>query len=87
MLLLRQGVQLFCDKECNSLRALNQHLASPRHLEQIYRCPHTECRQQFTVLSALCQHIESGRCGVIKFKQVQNVMDSLVSGMRRLTAY
>ncbi|KAJ7154356.1 hypothetical protein C8R43DRAFT_885111 [Mycena crocata] len=69
-----------------SLAALNQHLASPRHQDKIYVCPLSTCRQSFTTLSALCQHIESERCGVSKFKVVQNTMNDLMGGMRRLTA-
>ncbi|KAJ7177404.1 hypothetical protein C8R43DRAFT_1193400 [Mycena crocata] len=63
-----------CHGGYRSLAALNHHLASPtRH-------------QSFTTLSALCQHIESERCGVFKFKAVQNAMNDLMGGMRRLTA-
>ncbi|KAJ7075601.1 hypothetical protein B0H15DRAFT_652854 [Mycena belliarum] len=76
-----------CHRGYRTLLALNQHLASPRHEEQIYVCPLTTCRQHFSTLSALFQHIESGRCGVSKFKVVQNTINGLVGGSRRLTAY
>ncbi|KAJ7157493.1 hypothetical protein C8R46DRAFT_1114665 [Mycena filopes] len=74
-----------CHVGYHTLRALNQHLASPRHQNKIYVCPLTTCRQHFPTLSGLCQHIESGRCGVNKFKVVQNTMDDVMGGMRRLT--
>ncbi|KAJ7036942.1 hypothetical protein C8F04DRAFT_1036156 [Mycena alexandri] len=75
-----------CHGGYRSLAALNQHLASPRHQSKIYVCPLNVCRQPFPTLSGLCQHIESERCGVSKFKVVQNTMDDLMGKMRRLTA-
>ncbi|KAJ7264778.1 hypothetical protein C8J57DRAFT_407549 [Mycena rebaudengoi] len=75
-----------CHRGYRSLPALNQHLASPAHEDKIYVCPLSTCRAHFPTLSGLCQHIESERCGVAKFKVVQNTMESLVGGMRRLTA-
>ncbi|KAJ7511592.1 hypothetical protein B0H11DRAFT_1952170 [Mycena galericulata] len=75
-----------CHGGYRSLAALNQHLASPRHQEKMYVCPLSTCRAPFPTLSGLCQHIESERCGVSKFKVVQNTMDDLVGKMRRLTA-
>ncbi|KAJ7652618.1 hypothetical protein B0H17DRAFT_957783 [Mycena rosella] len=76
-----------CHRGYHSLAALNQHLASPRHEDKIYVCPLSSCREHFSTLSALCQHIESGRCGVSKFKVVQNTMDNLMGSMRRLTMH
>ncbi|KAJ7447843.1 hypothetical protein FB451DRAFT_1534155 [Mycena latifolia] len=76
-----------CHGGYRSLAALNQHLASPRHEDKIYVCPLNTCRQHFPTLSGLFQHIESGRCGVSKFKVVQNTIAGLVGPMRRLTAY
>lgn len=80
----------FCHKEFRALTGLNQHLASPAHERMTYRCPpqlSQGCRMQFKTLSALCQHIESGSCGVIRFKVVQDNMQNLVRGMNRLTYY
>ncbi|KAL0952040.1 hypothetical protein HGRIS_008682 [Hohenbuehelia grisea] len=74
-----------CHGEYRTLASLNQHLASPRHQSKIYICPLESCRVRFNTLSALCQHVESEKCGVSKFKQVQNVMDNVVSRMGRLT--
>ncbi|KAF8079204.1 hypothetical protein FPV67DRAFT_1467866 [Lyophyllum atratum] len=71
-----------CHGTYRSLNALNQHLASPRHQDQIYICPMQVCRQRFTVLSALCQHIESEKCGVHKFAAVQSTMQGIVGQMR-----
>jgi len=77
----------FCHKEFRYLAQLNQHLASPKHSqpeEKIYRCPNRNCGAQKSTLSGLCQHIESGSCGVNKFASVGDALDSFVSGMRRL---
>jgi Zinc-finger of C2H2 type len=73
-----------CPNEYRTLSALNQHLASPKHQAKIYRCPLTTCQEKFSTLSGLCQHVESGRCNVMKHRAVQNVMDGMVSGMKRL---
>ncbi|KAJ8085028.1 hypothetical protein PM082_003805 [Marasmius tenuissimus] len=75
----------FCHATFRLLSALNQHLNSPRHQEKVYFCPLSSCRVRFNTLSALCQHIESERCGVSKFKAVQNALDGLVGGMKMLT--
>jgi hypothetical protein len=74
-----------CHSNFSSLASLNQHLASPIHQDKIYICPASTCRARFTALSALCQHIESEKCGVSKFKVVQNTMDSFLGQMGRLT--
>jgi len=74
-----------CNRTFGELRSLNAHLQSPRHQAKIYRCPNGEaCGVEYSVLSALTQHVESGKCGVNRFREVQNAMDALVSGVRRL---
>ena len=74
-----------CHSGYSSLTSLNQHLSSPIHQDKIYICPASTCRARFTTLSALCQHIESEKCGVSKFKAVQHTMDSVLGQMGRLT--
>ena len=74
-----------CHNTYTSLTSLNQHLASPIHQDKIYICPASNCRARFTTLSALCQHIESEKCGVSKFKAVQNNMDAIFHQMGRIT--
>ncbi|KAJ7622137.1 hypothetical protein FB45DRAFT_838338 [Roridomyces roridus] len=73
-----------CHRGYRTLAGLNQHLASPRHVAGIYLCPLTACSARFTSLSALCQHIESGSCGVQRFRVVQETMDDLTGRMRRM---
>jgi len=75
----------FCHAPFRTLVDLNKHLASPRHQAKSYRCPLPTCRVPFSTLSGLCQHIESEACGVHRFQAVQNTMDSVFNGMRRLT--
>jgi len=74
-----------CHKDYSSLRSLNQHLASPAHERKFYICPGPNCDIRFVGLGALCQHIESESCGVLRFRAVQATMDSLLGQMTRLT--
>ncbi|KAF7782994.1 hypothetical protein Agabi119p4_2370 [Agaricus bisporus var. burnettii] len=74
-----------CHHTYNTLPILNQHLGSPRHQDKFYLCPLNTCRTRFSTLSALCQHIESERCGVHRFRDVKDMMGSVVGGMNRLT--
>jgi hypothetical protein len=76
-----------CHKEYQTLVRLNQHLASPTHEQPIYHCPKLGhgCKSQFKALSALCQHIESGSCGVMRFKIVQDSINNLTRGVNRIT--
>ncbi|SJL15665.1 related to zinc finger protein [Armillaria ostoyae] len=73
-----------CHQTTQTLRSLNQHLASPKHQAKMYICPLESCRIRFTTLSALLQHIESERCGVSRFQVVQNTLNDLMR-MRMLT--
>ncbi|KAF8971851.1 hypothetical protein BDZ97DRAFT_1693153 [Flammula alnicola] len=74
-----------CHLVYRSLPALNQHLGSPKHQDKIYLCRGPSCGLRFTTLSALVQHIESEKCGVAKFKAVQNAMNGMLGQMGRLT--
>ncbi|TFK54251.1 hypothetical protein OE88DRAFT_1695508 [Heliocybe sulcata] len=73
----------FCSREFRTLAALNQHLNSPAHEAKIYYCPH--CRDEFKCASGLVQHVESEKCGVYRFSATKRVMDSITSGLGRLT--
>jgi Zinc-finger of C2H2 type/Zinc finger, C2H2 type len=74
-----------CNSTYTSLVHLNQHLKSPRHQDKIYRCPKSDCKVEFATLSGLCQHVEGGSCGVRRFRQVRDTMDSLTRGFNMLT--
>lgn len=60
-----------CHREFNQLRGLTQHLHSPAHKSKIYRCPNRGCADEFKSLAALFNHLESERCGFMRFAQVQ----------------
>lgn len=78
-----------CHHEFNALAHLNQHLSSGTHDSSTYRCPtaYGGCGTQFTRLSGLCQHVESGQCGVSRFRRsIDNMIDrGLRTGMRAIT--
>ncbi|KAI0325435.1 hypothetical protein GY45DRAFT_1364490 [Cubamyces sp. BRFM 1775] len=77
-----------CHRTYRTLPALNQHLRSPAHEDKLYRCPRGlyGCGTEFSTLSAFCQHVESGRCGVCRFRsEVDRVLEGLSSKMKRLT--
>ncbi|KAL1405866.1 hypothetical protein Q8F55_007545 [Vanrija albida] len=75
-----------CPREFGSLRSLNQHLASPTHLEYLYHCQKS-CTRQFKTFGAVCNHLESESCGAMTFNEVQRYMQSVVSSNRLITAY
>ncbi|GJF00401.1 C2H2-type zinc finger protein [Phanerochaete sordida] len=80
----RAFVCVLCHKSLKALRSLDAHLNSPAHGEKIYRCPPRAngCNAHFTTLSALVQHVESGRCGVFRFvDQMRDAFDSLKGRM------
>ncbi|EIW62192.1 uncharacterized protein TRAVEDRAFT_164034 [Trametes versicolor FP-101664 SS1] len=77
-----------CHRGYKSLHALNQHLQSSAHAEKMYRCPQgwSGCGAEFGTLSAFCQHVEGGKCGVRRFQgEFNRVMGQLSSGMKQLT--
>ncbi|KAI0249122.1 hypothetical protein BJV78DRAFT_1276310 [Lactifluus subvellereus] len=74
-----------CNSTFRTLESLNQHLQSPRHESKIYRCPKLDCDIQFVALSALCQHVEAGSCGVRMFRPVRDAMESLTRGFNAIT--
>ncbi|KAF8910192.1 hypothetical protein CPB84DRAFT_1812877 [Gymnopilus junonius] len=66
-----------CHGVHKTLKALNQHL--------IYICCGPSCGYRCSTLSALFQHIETGKCGVLRFKAVQGAMDSVLGQMGWIT--
>lgn len=77
----------FCHLEFPTKSQLNQHLASPKHsasANKIYKCPNSTCGKNFVTLSGLGQHIETGSCGVQRFKAVKRAIDDLMGSMKRL---
>ncbi|KAI1791414.1 hypothetical protein LXA43DRAFT_428146 [Ganoderma leucocontextum] len=77
-----------CHKAFRSLTALNAHLGSPVHSDKLYRCPRDfgGCGTEFRTMSAFCQHVEHGQCGVHRFAgQLRKVIDGVTKGGRLLT--
>lgn len=75
---------VLCHNTFGTLDALNRHLASPIHQERIYRCPLSTCLATFSTLSALCQHVESESCGVLRFRAAREGVENLLRDMHRL---
>ncbi|EJC99647.1 uncharacterized protein FOMMEDRAFT_93335 [Fomitiporia mediterranea MF3/22] len=74
-----------CHGQYATQAGLNQHLKSPRHLQDVYHCPMRNCEMEFTVLSALCQHAEMGSCGIRESRMAKSAMEYLERGMRALS--
>ncbi|KAH9915944.1 uncharacterized protein BXZ73DRAFT_106010 [Epithele typhae] len=77
-----------CAREFQTLDSLNQHLRSPAHAKDKYRCPTMwkGCEGQFKTLSGFLQHIESEACGAWRFKgNMDRMIDGLSSKMKRIT--
>ncbi|KAG5649252.1 hypothetical protein H0H81_005092 [Sphagnurus paluster] len=75
-----------CRETFGTRRALEQHLASPRHRDKMYFCPYNSCQVHFSTLSALCQHIESKRCGVRRLTSVKKILKRIIVQMGRQTS-
>ncbi|KDQ53524.1 hypothetical protein JAAARDRAFT_61239 [Jaapia argillacea MUCL 33604] len=71
-------------RQFRTLEALNQHLRSGVHEEKIYKCPGPECGARFVLFSAFVQHVESEKCGVMRFRAAQKVIGDLTTGLQKL---
>ncbi|KAM5347854.1 hypothetical protein ACJ41O_007678 [Fusarium nematophilum] len=56
-----------CHSLFRSLHGLNQHLSSPQHQQNLYRCPNRSCIGEFTTLAGLINHLESESCSSSRF--------------------
>ena len=70
-----------CHRDFSSLRALNQHVQSPAHEQNIYHCPKAGCGRNYKLLSGLIQHVESESCGLMRFSQVQQQAKNGIQNM------
>ncbi|PMD41398.1 hypothetical protein L207DRAFT_457845 [Hyaloscypha variabilis F] len=61
-----------CNREFTSLNGLNNHIKSPVHEQNLYRCPKISCGREYKLLSGLVQHFESESCGIMRFGVVQS---------------
>lgn len=73
-----------CHRNFNTSQALNQHLSSPAHQQNIYHCLNrrTPCRKEFKTLAALFNHLESESCDFMRFEDVQNVQRQVTDAIR-----
>ncbi|TFK75429.1 hypothetical protein BDN72DRAFT_832306 [Pluteus cervinus] len=74
----------FCRRQFRQLRALSAHLNSAAHDKDNFKCPNRRCNKEFTLISGLVQHIESGACGLARFGQVQRLALALTAKFSRL---
>ncbi|KAF5594848.1 hypothetical protein FPANT_4758 [Fusarium pseudoanthophilum] len=71
-----------CGDTFRQLSSLNQHLASPRHQQDIYHCPNRGCHRVSTTLAGMINHLESGSCGFLRFDAFQyGIRGSFSSGV------
>ena len=73
-----------CHRGFTSRRGLDQHLNSPAHQQNLYHCPNRSCRQDFKTLAAIINHLESEKCGAMRFEAVQRNIHGMVNGSRLL---
>ncbi|KAH7097934.1 hypothetical protein BKA62DRAFT_714962 [Auriculariales sp. MPI-PUGE-AT-0066] len=77
-----------CHATMSTRQALTQHINSPKHEEnKIYICRQSSCQTRFPTFSGFLQHVESDRCGVQRFRLVQDTMAQINQSMRRIALY
>lgn len=69
-----------CTSCFRSRQGLNQHLNSPVHKQNVYRCPNQRslCGKEFVTLAALFNHLESESCSVVRFETVQRGVNNMI---------
>ncbi|KJZ74885.1 hypothetical protein HIM_05794 [Hirsutella minnesotensis 3608] len=72
----------FCHRSFKNSGALNQHLSSPIHQQDLYHCPNPACRNDFRSLAGIVNHLESGSCNFIRFERVQTSVQNIISSNR-----
>lgn len=73
-----------CHKQFNRNASLDQHLKSPTHLQNIYHCPSRSCGSNFRTLASMFNHLESEKCGFIKFAGVNKNVNNFFSSNRQI---
>jgi hypothetical protein len=73
-----------CARRFKTLEDLNQHIHSPYHKARpdTFMCP--QCSVEFSIISALIQHLESPACGLASRVEVKNIYKGLVETFRTL---
>ena len=74
-----------CHREFGSSASLNAHANSSVHRQKIYRCPNRcrkrKCGKEFVSLTGGLGHLESERCGFLRFGEVQAVQKRVEDAM------
>jgi hypothetical protein len=76
-----------CHKGFLFPKALGKHVNSGVHRQNVYRCPGGRCKKEFKALASLFSHLESGRCGAVRFEAVQRNAGSFFDGGRRIVGF
>ena len=74
-----------CHRGFRELKSLNNHVNSPTHKENVYHCPGRKCDREFKALAALFNHLESEKCGAVRFDAVQRNVGDMLSGRRLIS--
>ncbi|KAF4509413.1 hypothetical protein G6O67_003589 [Ophiocordyceps sinensis] len=56
----------------------------PSTKQDLYHCPNPACRADFKTLAGIINHLESESCRFTKFEHVQQNINNIVSGSRRI---
>ena len=71
-----------CKRLFQSLASLNQHLSSPVHQQDLYHCPNSKCKKNFTTLAGVINHLESEACNFMRFDAVQSTTQRILDPTR-----
>ncbi|KAE8374513.1 putative zinc finger protein [Aspergillus bertholletiae] len=76
-----------CHRQFHSAAALDLHLNSPAHKQNVYHCPNVKgkCGKQFTTLAGLFNHLESESCSFIRFEGLQKKVDGIFQSCKAIT--
>ncbi|KAF6818093.1 hypothetical protein CMUS01_11972 [Colletotrichum musicola] len=73
-----------CNNLYSKLSSLNQHLSSPAHQQNLYHCPNRQCEREFTTLAATMNHLESEKCGFMRFADVHQNVGRILDSRRMI---
>jgi hypothetical protein len=73
-----------CASTFRTVIGLTAHMNSPVHDPKEFFCPNLKCNRQFVVVSALIQHLESGRCGLASMDEIFERFGQITAGISNL---
>ncbi|KAB8259313.1 hypothetical protein BDV32DRAFT_59988 [Aspergillus pseudonomiae] len=76
-----------CHRGFRSVKALDSHLNSSVHKQNVYHCPNSNgrCVKQFTTLAALFNHLESEACSFMRFEKVRKNVDRIFQSRKTIS--